>query len=492
MKRQRVSYNRPLGRGRYTFGDFLRGGERLLNRSAKSIERTGVRFLKSGGGLSQLINAAQAVKGAGLYTGRGEYANLHSGDVTHHNNLVAGGASSNSIPAFTGSGDETGAVCITHSEYMGDIYAPGTAGSTTITPFSIQSWSLNPGLEASFPFLSQIACNYAEYEFVQLIFHYRSTTTDVGSSTTGQCGTIIMATQYNASAALWQDKQEMMQAAHAMDCKVTEHMTHGVECDPAKTALSTERYVRANPVIKDEDKKTYDHGTFQVALCNCPPAYNGLPVGELWVSYKVMLRKPKLFVTRGLSIDKDSYVCRAAAPLSATMSATQWFGAAASTFARAQQNNIGCLVEPLGTAVTQPGISAGQKVVLLTFPASYTGNVKITVRIVGTVITGQFGYQFSNTSISGLNLLFNAEGTPTNEDYQLTATQLNWEGCFRIQPSTNGYNSIISFGAITATTVTQASIEIEEIQPLGGLQQQINGNYRAVYVNSATDAVVTL
>jgi hypothetical protein len=269
-------------------------------------------------------------------------------------------------------------------------------------------------------------------------------------------------------------------------------MTHGVECDPAKTALSTERYVRANPVIKDEDKKTYDHGTFQVALCNCPPAYNGLPVGELWVSYKVMLRKPKLFVTRGLSIDKDQFLTRSAAPISATLSATQWFGSSANQYVKAQQNNIGCLIQPLGVATVQPGISAGAKVVLITFPAAYTGNVRVTIRIVGTVITGGMSAEYSTTTIQALSLLYNQEGAPSYQDEQLTSTQVTNEYCFRITPSTNGYNSQLAFGAIVATTVTMASIEIEELQPLGGLQQQINGSFKPVFVNINTDAVVTI
>ena len=79
-----------------------------------------------------------------------------------------------------------------------------------------------------------------------------------------------MATNYNASSPPFSDKATMMEYAHAMSAKTTEHMTHGVECDPSKLGGSERKYIRTNPVVPSQDLKTYDHGLFQLAVANSP------------------------------------------------------------------------------------------------------------------------------------------------------------------------------------------------------------------------------
>ena len=311
--------------------------------------------------------------------GRGAYDT--SSVVTHGNNLIHGHQGGK--PAhFSHSGDETGAVTITHKEYLTDLYGP-----TVGTAFQVQGISLNPALQSSFPFLSQIAMNYEEYEFIQLIFEYRSTTTDIGSSTSGQCGTVIMATNYNSASPLFTDKGSMMEYAHAHSCKSTEHMVHGVECDPKKSAsISNVLYTRSNPVVSGQDLKTYDLGLFQVGLANLPSGYANQAIGELWVSYKVLLRKPKLFSSRGLDIDLDAFynpsVTSAVSPVPT------------SSFWSAQQNNIGCLFEPgitydySGTTNPVQSRSTAALQLSVTFPANAAGNFRITVQCLVSVSAG--------------------------------------------------------------------------------------------------------
>lgn len=351
--------------------------------AAKKAAQDEVRKVMSGGGMEM-----------GLYTGgnRGLY--------TPHNvnNIISGGRGldTNSVPNMLGNNDETGDIVICHREYVQDIYAPGVAGSGVATSFSLQAFSLNPGLQNSFTWLSQIAENYDEYEFIQLIYHYRSTTTDVGNSTSGQCGTVVMATNYNASADIFVDKQNMVEYVHAHSCKLTEHMSHGVECDPSKTAGSSCLYVRTNPVVPSQDLKTYDHGKFQIAICNCPVAYNGFPVGELWVEYSVRLSKPKLYAARGLNIDCDIFtVVRGN-----SSSCLNPMGNVAANILTGQQNNIGCLINV-----------ATSGVVSITFPAQFSGNMRIslsffasTTELYTTQTSGFYG------SIgTGSNIIFNPD-----------------------------------------------------------------------------------
>nr|QKV51093.1 putative capsid protein [Crucivirus sp.] len=393
---------------RKVYGWRGRGGYNL----ASAYKQSGLgRFINPV--LGAASNRAVSMIGSGLYSGRGAYSN----------NLVEGASDeflAPDPPAMASAADETGAVTISHREYLSDVYAPGTAGSGIATTFQNTSYSLNPGLQSTFTFLSQIAQNFDEYEFIQLLFHYRSTTTDIGSSTTGQCGTIIMTTNYNASTAPFADKQSMIEYAHSHSVKVTENMTHGVECHPDKTALSTHLYTRSQPVQSGQDIKTYDHGLFQLAIANCPSAFNGLPIGELWCEYTVVLRKPKLFTSRGLEIDRDVFVCsggngtaatgincNASAPFGSGFAFPAVFSNLPTSFV-GQQNSIGCLLSVPGCpsnctvpasaigaiglfgftntgAITATAINAALSTnqIQITFPAAYTSNVRVLISFSG-------------------------------------------------------------------------------------------------------------
>ena len=495
------------GRGKYSLGRSLRalGG---YAKSVGKVARTGVDIVERVGraraGLSRGLYTGSA-GGSGLYTGAGLYtgSGVYTGPEHHTNNLIAG--SKSRVPHFMGAGDETGAVTIMHREYISDIYAPGVTAGPAIS-FQNTAYALNPALASTFPFLSQIAQNYDEYEFLQLIFHYRSTTTDIGSSTTGQCGTVILCTNYNAATAPFTDKQSMLEYAHAHDCKLTEHMTHGVECDPAKSAMSPSLFCRANPVVINQDLKTYDKGLFQIAIANAPSAYNGFPVGELWVEYSVVLRKPKLFVTRGLEIDRDAFFS------STNVESTMVYSTNAaavptlilgplgsvSSGLKGQQNNIGALV-----AVS----SAIQSNYVVTLPATYTGPLRIVLDI-SVRVAAQWAnsnafpnFVFNTTgNVSNINDLYDAYGLPTfyeNACSQFVTTN-TWSWKLEIhvfvQMATQGVNNTITLGPnlitnpaiISYTTPVQSvSLDITQYQTLQNAQQNSNTPaFRPLYINN--------
>ena len=94
-----------------------------------------------------------------------------------------------------GGGDNQEMV-ITHKEYLQDVYGPADSG------FQNNAIAVNPGLSTNFPWLSQIAANYEEYEFIQLIFEFHSTVDpSATNNSSGATGTIILASQYNPDAA---------------------------------------------------------------------------------------------------------------------------------------------------------------------------------------------------------------------------------------------------------------------------------------------------
>lgn len=240
-----VKASQPMatGSGSYRLGRAMRRGYRSVSKYEKKHHTLG----------RAALGAAKRFAGVGMYTGSGAYNTVRNSLV---NNPGLEG-----VPSFSSSGDETGAISITHREYVTEIFGPTNS-------FTNQAFHLNPGIEKTFPWLSQLAANYEEYEFRQLLFTYRSTTSDNGNSSSGQVGTVILATQYNPSKADWDSKQIMMGYDAAQSGKTTSDNINGVECDNAKLSGTDEKYVRSGPVV--DDLKNYDHGKFQVAISNSP------------------------------------------------------------------------------------------------------------------------------------------------------------------------------------------------------------------------------
>lgn len=461
------------GRGSYSFGKMWRRSG--LGRTAAGVGR---KLLEGAGNM-----ISSKMGGSGLYTGRGLY---------HSNNLIGGGGGD--IAHIASAIDETGAVTVSHTEYLTDVYAPGVAGSGIATAFYNQSIPLNPALGASFPFLSQIAQNYDEYEFVSLIFSYRSTTTDIGNSTNGQCGTIIMSTQYNAAAQPFTDKQSMLEYAHAHDCKVTEHMQHGVECDPEKLGHNRTLYTRANPVVTGQDLKTYDHGIFQYALANLPSSYNGLPVGEMWVSYVCRLAKPKLFVTRGLDIDTDLFTVAQNSNISLKRPLSS------GTLLKGQQNNIGCLLTDIAPGTAIGGVTFTGGGFSITIPATYTGALRLTYSGVVNTSTASSLAQANLTASTTGNIAYlydlydGAALDPINLVFcplpaaAAVGSNFNLVIDLFVKASTSGINNTVNIGwnALDATPLLGAwMMQISQYQSQG----LVSATDRLTWINAQNQVV---
>jgi hypothetical protein len=85
-------------------------------------------------------------------------------------------------------------------------------------------------------------------------------------------------------------------------------MQHGIECDPSKLAGNAYKYVRIGDLPISEDLKEYDLGRFCLAITGVPATYAGQVLGELWVSYTVTLRKPKVASNHAYNALRDVYV----------------------------------------------------------------------------------------------------------------------------------------------------------------------------------------
>jgi hypothetical protein len=405
------------------------------------------------------------LKGRGLYVGRGEY------EKTVSNELMS--RSTNSPPMFSSAGDEAGALTVSHREYVGDIFAPGGAG---VSDFVVQSFPINPGLEQTFPWLSQIAQNYEEYELKQCVFEFVSTVQDINSSN-GQVGTVITATQYNPSQPDFADKPAMAAYAHSVSGKSTDNQTHGVECDPNKLSGSEGKYVRANPVMFGEDLKTYDHGRFQLATHNIPSAMASGTLGELYVSYTVCLRKPKFFTGRGLGLTR--YLQVVDATQGATLAATTPFGLDGEELV-ARQNNLSVKTEKSSNQVK------------LIFPAYYGGRLRVSFIVEGDSLAASGGSIIAaDPTLTGNVTLISdmfasgqgPQDSPSNLMLCANTQRLIAVYSVNVEPSTNATdNSFTLITDITAGTLNQSSIEVQEYNTFGA-------NEAPQLVNAAGTAV---
>lgn len=299
---------RYKGRGMYYGNSFAGQGNYFKRMMHRQMNRTFAGQTPLGGLFKKLgRRALGAVEGA--VTGQGEY-NLND-TAPASNNLVAGGGLS--VPTFTTHDDETGALTVQHSEYVKDIY--GLPWANTSNPslgykdgvsFQNDAISLNPGLSNTFPWLSQIASNYEEYEFHQLMFCFKTRVGDNLQTSDGQVGTLMMFTDYNATDKPRKTKQDMLQAYGTSVSKITdEDILHGIECDPSKIKGDAHKFVRVGAT--KQDLHDFDWGLFQISVDNTPIGLSNKVIGELYVSYTVTLRKPRLFAGLGLAIQQDQF-----------------------------------------------------------------------------------------------------------------------------------------------------------------------------------------
>jgi len=216
----------------------------------------------------------------GGMAGRGIASLSGMGDYTISKNSLLQLDEGMQVASF---GDMNHGVIIMHREFITDI--------TQSIAFTLSSLPINPGLPGSFPWLSQIAPNFDQYQILGMIFHFKSTASDFGTTTNMAMGTCILATDYDSADTNYGNKLEMENAQYSTSCKPSIDCMHAIECDPDIT-FAPIKYVRTGAVPTNKDIRLYDQGNFQFATTGMPA--NGGAIGELWVTYKIAFFKPAL------------------------------------------------------------------------------------------------------------------------------------------------------------------------------------------------------
>nr|AQU11721.1 capsid protein [Cruciviridae sp.]AQU11723.1 capsid protein [Cruciviridae sp.] len=301
----------------------------------------------------------------GKVTGLGDYQ-------INRNSLLQHGSSSDQVPFMHSSKD---GVRIRHREYIQDV-------SSSIL-FTNNTFSLNPGVSATFPWLSAIAQNFEQYRMEGFICEFKSTSADALNSTNTALGTVVIAAEYNTTAPAYVNKQQMENSMWCVSGKPSVDICMPVECSPSLNPLSN-LYIRTGAVPSGQDQRLYDLCNIQVATVGSQAA---AVIGELWVSYDVILLKPQLFSSAGEDLKSAHY------SLVAPAVTTAYFGTSATAVGT---DSIGLVLT--GTVCTLPiGLSGF-------FQLTYSANGASTAITSPTftfanssLVTGQFNNLTSNS-----------------------------------------------------------------------------------------------
>jgi len=202
---------------------------------------------------------------------------------------------------------------IQHRELIGSI-----VGSTN---FNInQTFSVNPGLQASFPWLSSQAAGWEQYSFNKLSYEYFTRTG------TNVPGSVMLIPDYDAEDAAPDSEQDASSFQNVVEdapwidscCNLDTKAMH---------SMGPKKFVRTGAAPAGTDIKTYDVANFYVATID-GTAVNW---GKLWVEYDVTFyvpSPPPAFLA-------DQHIISLTAPTTANN-----FGATSSNASAASSNIV--------------------------------------------------------------------------------------------------------------------------------------------------------
>lgn len=422
----RVPKQALIGKGdlKTIISSISKGVNRVIGQPTGPIGKVGS-ALGSAFGMPSL--GRMAGNALGWLFGTGDYSqhvnNMHA---LKHNSLFEGNGQQ--IPEFNHNGRSTRVV---HREYIGDL----TSGTGSPTAFEIfGSYNINPGLSATFPWLSQIAANYETYVMNGLCFEFRSMSGSATGANTA-LGNVVLSAQYNANNPAFTSKQQMENYEGAMSVKPSDSLLFGIECD-RNDLPNKHLYIRTGATT--DSIQLYDMADLYIATQAIPTASQVL--GELWVSYDVSLFQPKLFNSASFAVQQASFY---SSTPNAITSVGHWFDGMVPN----DENNLDILL------TSNDGSNNG----VITFPSDVTSGVyQIQYYVLGTATSSVIIQAPTLTNCQAYKSL----GTPTTGYYYVPSAGLNSTPAIMYNLFVKITGSSATIRLPTSSTVIPASVTV--------------------------------
>ncbi len=181
---------------------------------------------------------------------------------------------------------------VRHEEYIGEVN-----GSVS---FATTKYAVNPGLAATFPWLSQQAVQWEKYRFNRLEFIFKTQVSEY--ATNGQKGKVIMNADYDASDPAPTTKQQAETSAPSVDSLPCKNLSLALSPRQMEGAIG-HHYVRSGGNPANTDIKTYDVANLHISSQGNSDTS---VIGELHVAYDVTFFVPVLEST-GTSVTPNSF-----------------------------------------------------------------------------------------------------------------------------------------------------------------------------------------
>jgi len=264
--------NTPRSTGRNQSGSRRRpkGPFPGLPNPADTIRRVGARVQKS-----YIPNPAIRVRSgmAGLSLGDSSFTRQSAGRAPAQVAAAYASGQATAPPRITADRNTSR---IVHRELISSV-----SGSSAFAVAA--SFALNPGISATFPWLSTQAQSWEQYRFNLLRFCFYTRT---GSTTVGS---LMMVPDYDAADAAPASEQ----IASSYEDVSEDAPWKDIACVLRPSAMHSngpKKFVRSGPLPANLDIKTYDAGNLFV----CTTDGSAVGWGKLWVEYDVTLSVPQL------------------------------------------------------------------------------------------------------------------------------------------------------------------------------------------------------
>lgn len=257
---------------------------------------------------------AYAKRGAAIGGAIGNLGDMlvGNGDYSYRKNSLMKGGSFTPLPKFstTGSGH---CIQVAQREFLGNVLST--------TTFTDTVYPINPGVAGTFPWLSNVASSFEEYEMLGCVFEFVPLSA-AWSGSDQALGKVVCSTDYNVLALPFASAIVMENQDFAVSGPPDKYIIHGIECSPRERPIEV-AYIRQGVIPTNADLKMYDIGNFQIATEGFHAS--SILIGELWVSYDVRLFKKSIESSGAL----ETYVNN---PNGAGITTTNFFGTGLVTY----------------------------------------------------------------------------------------------------------------------------------------------------------------